>query len=70
LYVRDSLLVALGSTCPSSSDAVRDYLVHTGGVDPLKLEAVGRGMDAPSRRDDPFAAQNRRVEIRNLGGKE
>lgn len=47
--------------------AVRDYLVRTGGLDPHRLEAVGRGMDTPSHAHDPLAAENRRVEIRNMG---
>lgn len=47
--------------------AVRDHLVRAAGVNPRNLEAVGRGMDFPSRPDDPYAAENRRVEIRNRG---
>jgi outer membrane protein OmpA-like peptidoglycan-associated protein len=47
--------------------AVGDFLVQAAGVSPHRLEAIGRGMDAPSRPDDPYAAVNRRVEIRNLG---
>lgn len=48
---------------------VREYLVRTRGVESRNLEVLGRGMDAPSRKEDPYSAENRRVEIRNLGGK-
>jgi OmpA-OmpF porin, OOP family len=47
--------------------AVRDFLLQVAGVNPRRLEATGRGMDALVRPDDPYAAENRRVEIRNLG---
>jgi outer membrane protein OmpA-like peptidoglycan-associated protein len=47
---------------------VKAYLVQAAGIEPSRLEAVGRGIEVPSRPDDPYAAENRRVEIRNLGG--
>jgi OmpA-OmpF porin, OOP family len=49
--------------------AVKTYLVRVGGIEPSRLEVVGRGMDRPSRPDDPYAPENRRVEIRNVGAR-
>ena len=44
------------------ADAVRDYLVEM-GADPQLLSPVGLGANAPKNSKDPFAAENRRVEI-------
>jgi outer membrane protein OmpA-like peptidoglycan-associated protein len=44
------------------AEAVRDYLVK-GGADQAMLQAVGLGAKAPKVSSDPFAAENRRVEI-------
>ncbi|MEK8050516.1 OmpA family protein [Ideonella sp. DXS22W] len=44
------------------AEAVRDYLVKL-GADPAMLQAMGLGSKAPKVGNDPFAAENRRVEI-------
>ena len=44
------------------AEAVRDYLVKA-GVDQAMLAAVGLGAKVPKVSKDPFAAENRRVEI-------
>lgn len=44
------------------AEAVRDYLVSH-GADPAMLAPVGLGANAPKNARDPFAAENRRVEI-------
>lgn len=49
--------------------AAREYLVRSSGIEPGRLVAIGHGMNFPSRPDDPYAAENRRVEIRNLGAR-
>lgn len=49
--------------------AAREYLVRSSGIEPGRLVAIGHGMSFPSRPDDPYAAENRRVEIRNLGAR-
>lgn len=47
--------------------AVRDYLLRVGRLEADRLEAAGRGQEQPARPEDPWAAENRRVEIQNLG---
>jgi OmpA-OmpF porin, OOP family len=44
------------------ADAVKDYLVEM-GADPQMLTPVGIGANAPKNSKDPFAPENRRVEI-------
>ena len=44
------------------ADAVRDYLVK-GGADAAMLEPVGMGAKLPKVVSDPYAAENRRVEL-------
>jgi OmpA-OmpF porin, OOP family len=44
------------------ADAVRDYLVEL-GADPTMIAPVGVGANAPKNTKDPFAPENRRVEI-------
>lgn len=44
------------------AEAVKEYLVK-GGADQGMLQAVGMGSKAPKVTADPFAAENRRVEI-------
>lgn len=44
------------------ADAVRDYLVEM-GADAQLLAPVGVGSNAPKNSKDPFAPENRRVEI-------
>jgi len=44
------------------ADAVKDYLVEL-GADPTMLSTVGEGATKPKNTKDPFAPENRRVEI-------
>lgn len=44
------------------ADAVRDFLVEL-GADPAMITPVGVGANAPKNSKDPFAPENRRVEI-------
>ena len=44
------------------AEAVKDYLIKS-GADQGMLQAVGMGAKAPKVSGDPFAAENRRVEI-------
>ena len=50
------------------AEAVKSYLVDK-GADASMLEAVGLGATAPKVTKDPFAAENRRVEIGRVGAK-
>lgn len=50
------------------ADAVKDYLVHETGVSPDRLQAVGKGYSEPANSKNPYAAENRRVVIVNMGG--
>jgi len=47
------------------AEAVRDFL-QTKGVDGSRLIASGKGASQLENRDQPFAAENRRVRIVNL----
>lgn len=44
------------------AEAVRDFLVEL-GADPTMISPVGVGSNAPKNSKDPFAPENRRVEI-------
>jgi OmpA-OmpF porin, OOP family len=44
------------------AEAVRDYLVEL-GAEPAMIAPVGVGSNAPKNAKDPFAPENRRVEI-------
>ena len=44
------------------ADAVRDFLVEL-GADPVMIAPVGVGANTPKNSKDPFAPENRRVEI-------
>jgi outer membrane protein OmpA-like peptidoglycan-associated protein len=44
------------------AESVRDYLVSR-GADPAMLSSVGLGSSTPRNSADPFAPENRRVEI-------
>ncbi len=44
------------------ANAVKSYLVQK-GADPAMLVAVGQGAKKPKNAKDPYAAENRRVEI-------
>lgn len=47
--------------------AVKEYLVRLHGIAPHRVEAVGFGEENPRNASDPYAAENRRVEVINLG---
>jgi outer membrane protein OmpA-like peptidoglycan-associated protein len=47
------------------ADAVREFLVGK-GVDAVRLSSAGKGASDPANKDDPLAAENRRVKIVNL----
>jgi outer membrane protein OmpA-like peptidoglycan-associated protein len=47
------------------AEAVRD-LLRAEGVDATRLVASGKGSAEPANKDDPMAAENRRVRIVNL----
>ena len=49
------------------AEAVRDYLIHDMGVSPSRLQAVGKGSSDPANSADPYAAENRRVVVVNMG---
>ncbi len=44
------------------AEAVKEFLVGL-GADPLMIEPVGMGANAPKNTKDPLAPENRRVEI-------
>jgi outer membrane protein OmpA-like peptidoglycan-associated protein len=48
--------------------AAKDYLVRTFGIAPERLIAYGRGKSSLKNSADPFAAENRRVQVINNGG--
>jgi outer membrane protein OmpA-like peptidoglycan-associated protein len=50
------------------AQAVKDYLVREAGVSSSRLQTVGKGPSEPANRADPYAAENRRVVVVNLGG--
>jgi outer membrane protein OmpA-like peptidoglycan-associated protein len=47
--------------------AVKDYLVATFGIASERLTSYGRGKSQIKNAADPFAAQNRRVQVINHG---
>jgi outer membrane protein OmpA-like peptidoglycan-associated protein len=49
------------------AEAVRDYLIHEMAVSPSRLQAVGKGSSDPANPADPYAAENRRVVVVNIG---
>ncbi len=48
------------------AESVTKFLIDR-GVDPVRLEVIGRGEDELLHPDQPLHGANRRVEIRNLG---
>jgi outer membrane protein OmpA-like peptidoglycan-associated protein len=50
------------------AEAVKDYLVHEEHVALGRLQAVGKGPLEPINPKDPYAPENRRVVVVNLGG--
>jgi outer membrane protein OmpA-like peptidoglycan-associated protein len=47
--------------------AIKDFLVRTLGIAPERLATYGRGKSQPKNAADPFAAENRRVQVINVG---
>ena len=50
------------------AEAVKDYLAGHFSIQAARLQAVGKGSRELLNKADPSAAENRRVEITNLGG--
>jgi outer membrane protein OmpA-like peptidoglycan-associated protein len=46
---------------------VKDYLVREMGVSSDRLKTVGKGSSEPVVSKNPYAAQNRRVVVVNIG---
>jgi outer membrane protein OmpA-like peptidoglycan-associated protein len=49
------------------ADAVKDYLVNQMGVSADRLETVGKGFSEPANPGNPYAPENRRVVVVNIG---
>jgi outer membrane protein OmpA-like peptidoglycan-associated protein len=49
------------------AQSVKDYLVRAFGIAPDRLATYGRGKSALKNTADPFAAENRRVQVINQG---
>jgi OOP family OmpA-OmpF porin len=49
------------------ADAIRDALINPFGISPSRIEAVGLGEEQMLNRADPKAAENRRVQLINIG---
>jgi OmpA-OmpF porin, OOP family len=49
------------------ADAVKDYLVREMGIPASRLETVGKGFSEPANPSNPYAPENRRVVVVNLG---
>jgi outer membrane protein OmpA-like peptidoglycan-associated protein len=49
------------------ADAVKDYLVKEMGVSADRLETVGKGFSEPANPKNPYAPENRRVVVVNIG---
>src|SRR5262249_3932203 len=49
------------------AESVRQYLVQNFGIASNRLEAIGKGPDAPLDPSNPASPVNRRVQIVNLG---
>jgi outer membrane protein OmpA-like peptidoglycan-associated protein len=49
------------------AEAVKDYLVREMGVPPDRLRTLGKGSSEPVNPKKPYAAENRRVVLINLG---
>jgi outer membrane protein OmpA-like peptidoglycan-associated protein len=47
------------------ADAVREFLVSK-GIHSARLSSTGKGSSDPANKDDPLAAENRRVKIVNM----
>jgi outer membrane protein OmpA-like peptidoglycan-associated protein len=49
------------------ADSIREALVNPFGVDRRRLDALGLGEEQLLRRNNPEAAENRRVQLINIG---
>lgn len=49
------------------ADAIREALINPFGIDPRRIEAVGLGEEQLLKRKAPEAAENRRVQLINIG---
>src|SRR5215217_3363398 len=49
------------------AQSVKAYLVKEFGVEPEKLQIVGKGFRDPANPKNPYGAENRRVVIVNIG---
>jgi OmpA-OmpF porin, OOP family len=49
------------------ADAVKDYLVNEMGVPADRLDTVGKGFSEPANPKNPYAPENRRVVVVNIG---
>jgi OmpA-OmpF porin, OOP family len=49
------------------ADAIRDALINPFGISPARIEAVGLGEEQFLNRANPEAAENRRVQLINIG---
>ena len=49
------------------ADAIRAALINPFGISPSRIEAVGLGEEQLLKRGDPEAAENRRVQLINIG---
>ena len=49
------------------ADAIREALINPFGIKPARIEAVGLGEEQLLNRSNPEAAENRRVQLINIG---
>jgi outer membrane protein OmpA-like peptidoglycan-associated protein len=49
------------------ADAIREALINPFGISPARIEAVGLGEEQLLNRSNPDAAENRRVQLINIG---
>jgi outer membrane protein OmpA-like peptidoglycan-associated protein len=49
------------------ADAIREALINPFGISPARIEAVGLGEEQLLNRSNPEAAENRRVQLINIG---
>ena len=49
------------------ADAIREALIKPFGISPARIEAVGLGEEQLLNRSNPAAAENRRVQLINIG---
>jgi outer membrane protein OmpA-like peptidoglycan-associated protein len=49
------------------AEAIRDALINPFGIAPQRIEAVGLGEEQLLNRSNPTAAENRRVQLINIG---